>query len=200
MPASRMRVEPIWIWSPSRIFGTPLISAASAIAGSNSNATAKTDFMSMQGRFKTGESQPAIGECGVDRTATLVPTFRSSYTISAVTFYELRKAMGTSKFMILVPLFDLKSLGSFRRLRCRDFKSTALVPTFRSSYTISAITFYELRKAMGTSKFMILVPLFDLKSLGSFRRLRYRDFTWSGLGPTFRSSYSISAITFYELR
>jgi L-cysteine S-thiosulfotransferase len=35
--------------------------------------------------------------------------------------------MGTSKFMILVPLFDLKSLGSFRRLRCRDFKSAALV-------------------------------------------------------------------------
>jgi len=34
--------------------------------------------------------------------------------------------MGTSKFMILVPLFDLKSLGSFRRLRCRDFKSAAL--------------------------------------------------------------------------
>jgi hypothetical protein len=34
--------------------------------------------------------------------------------------------MGTNKFMILVPLFDLKSLGSFRRLRCRDFKSAAL--------------------------------------------------------------------------
>src|SRR3954451_10771836 len=56
----------------------------------------------------------------------VVPTFRSSYTISAITFYELRKAMGISKFMILVPLFDLKSLGSFRRLRCRDFKSAAL--------------------------------------------------------------------------
>src|SRR4051795_9333895 len=59
--------------------------------------------------------------------SSLVPTFRSSYTISAITFYELRKAMGTSKFMLLVPLFDLKSLGSFRRLRCRDFKSAALV-------------------------------------------------------------------------
>src|SRR4051794_4596437 len=56
----------------------------------------------------------------------LVTTFRSSYTISAISFYELRKAMGTSKFMIPVPLFDLKSLGSFRRLRCRDFKSAAL--------------------------------------------------------------------------
>jgi hypothetical protein len=41
----------------------------------------------------------------------LVPTFRSSYTISAITLYELRKTIGTSKFMILVPLFDLKSLG-----------------------------------------------------------------------------------------
>src|SRR3954464_3024765 len=57
----------------------------------------------------------------------LVPDFRSSYTISAITFYELRKAMGTSKFMIRVPLFDLKSLGSFRRLQCRDFKSAGLV-------------------------------------------------------------------------
>jgi hypothetical protein len=63
----------------------------------------------------------------------LVPTFRSSYTISAITFYELRKAMGTSKFRILVPLFDLKSLGSFRRLRCRDFKSAALAIRVRGN-------------------------------------------------------------------
>jgi hypothetical protein len=56
---------------------------------------------------------------------TLVPTFRSSYTISAITFYELRKVTGPGKLMILVPLFDLKSLGSFRRLRCKDFKSAA---------------------------------------------------------------------------
>src|SRR3954447_17957090 len=61
----------------------------------------------------------------------LVPTFRSSYTISAITFYELRKAMITRKFRILVPLFDLKSLGSFRRLRCRHFKSAALGRPYR---------------------------------------------------------------------
>src|SRR4051812_46560074 len=129
-----------------------------------------------------------------NKSHRLVPTFRSSYTISAITVCELRKAMGTSNFMFLVPLFDLKYLGSFRRLRCRDFKSAALVPTFRSSYTISAITFYELRKAMGTSNFMFLVPLFDLKYLGSFRRLRCRDFKsaapgqWpSGLILTFAS-------------
>jgi len=41
----------------------------------------------------------------------LVPTFPSSYTISTTTFYELRRAMGTC------------------RLRCRDFKSAALVLT-----------------------------------------------------------------------
>ena len=55
-----------------------------------------------------------------------MPAFRSSYTIAATTFYELRKATGTGKLMILVPLVDLKSLGPFRRLRCRDFKSAAL--------------------------------------------------------------------------
>src|SRR3954451_5163974 len=68
------------------------------------------------------------------RKTALVPTFRSSYTISAITVCELRKAMGTSKFMIPVPLFDLKSLGSFRRLRCRDFKSAALVPGIINRY------------------------------------------------------------------
>jgi hypothetical protein len=34
--------------------------------------------------------------------------------------------MGTNKPMILMPLFDLKSLDRTRRLRCRDFKSAAL--------------------------------------------------------------------------
>jgi len=42
------------------------------------------------------------------------------------------KAMGTSKFLILVPLFDLKSLGPFRREQCRDFKSAALAHAFRA--------------------------------------------------------------------
>jgi len=56
-----------------------------------------------------------------------VPTFRSSYTISAITFYELWKAMGTSKFMILVPRFDLKSWVHFAACGAGDFKSAALV-------------------------------------------------------------------------
>ena len=34
--------------------------------------------------------------------------------------------MGTTKLTILVPLFDLKSLGRTCRLQCRDFKSAAL--------------------------------------------------------------------------
>jgi len=46
----------------------------------------------------------------------LVPTFRSSCYTSAPTFHELRKIMGTSKLMILVPLFYLKFLDRIRRL------------------------------------------------------------------------------------
>src|SRR6266436_96115 len=40
--------------------------------------------------------------------------------------HELRKQRGTSKFMILVPLFDLKFLNEPRRDCCRNFKSAAL--------------------------------------------------------------------------
>jgi hypothetical protein len=36
--------------------------------------------------------------------------------------------MGTSKLMILVPLFDLRSPERTRDKRCRDFRSAALVP------------------------------------------------------------------------
>jgi hypothetical protein len=49
----------------------------------------------------------------------LVPTFRSSCYLSAPTFHELQKVMGTSKFMILVPLFYLKFLNRIRRLWCK---------------------------------------------------------------------------------
>src|SRR6266700_1746776 len=35
MPPSLIRLLPIWIWSPSRIFGTPEMSAACAIDGSS---------------------------------------------------------------------------------------------------------------------------------------------------------------------
>jgi hypothetical protein len=56
----------------------------------------------------------------------LVPTFRSSCPVAALTFHELRKVMGTSKPMTLVPLFDLKFLDRMRRLHRRNFKSAAL--------------------------------------------------------------------------
>lgn len=39
--------------------------------------------------------------------------------------------MGTSKLMVLVPLFDLKSLGMARRLRCGDFRSAVLSSLFK---------------------------------------------------------------------
>jgi hypothetical protein len=52
----------------------------------------------------------------------------------------------------------------------------ALVPTFRSSCYASALTFHELRKVIGTSKHMILVPLFYLKFLKRIRRSWYRNF------------------------
>src|SRR3954451_20531654 len=54
------------------------------------------------------------------RKNSLVPTFRSSYPISAITFYELRKAMGTSKVMILVPLFDYAIPFAIRTERASD--------------------------------------------------------------------------------
>ena len=47
--------------------------------------------------------------------------------------HELRKQRGTGKVMIRVPLFDLKFLKRDCRMGCRNFKSAALVPRFRSS-------------------------------------------------------------------
>jgi pilus assembly protein CpaD len=57
----------------------------------------------------------------------------------------------------------------------------ALVPSFRSSCYAAASTFHELQKVMGTSKFMILVPLFHLKFLDGIRRLRRRNFKWAAI-------------------
>jgi uncharacterized protein (TIGR02301 family) len=46
--------------------------------------------------------------------------------------------MGTSKPNVLVPLFDLKSLGRTRRLQCRDFRSAALAAVILISICLSA--------------------------------------------------------------
>ena len=58
----------------------------------------------------------------------LVPTFRSSCDASAPTFHELRK-VGTTNFIIPVPLCYLKFLNGVCRLWCRNFKWAAPVFT-----------------------------------------------------------------------
>src|SRR5690349_12101679 len=45
--------------------------------------------------------------------SVLVPTFRGSHPRRRTTFANLGKLMGTSKLMILGPLFELKCLGEF---------------------------------------------------------------------------------------
>src|ERR1700736_817638 len=49
MPPSRIRLLPIWIASPSRIFGTPVISAAWAKAGSDASNKAKSNVFDVIG-------------------------------------------------------------------------------------------------------------------------------------------------------
>jgi hypothetical protein len=60
------------------------------------------------------------------RERRLVPTFRSSRTVSATPFGELWKVMGTNKLVLPVPLIDLRSLRRTRRLWFRDFVSAVL--------------------------------------------------------------------------
>jgi hypothetical protein len=56
---------------------------------------------------------------------SLVPAFRSSRATATAAFRELRKVTGTSKTIIRVPHFGLKSLRRIRHLHRRDFKSAA---------------------------------------------------------------------------
>src|SRR5271167_1196797 len=71
--------------------------------------------------------------------ARLVPTFRSSRSVSAPPFCELRKAMVTNNLMILVPLIDLKSLGRTCGLWCRDFRSAVLATMPLAAMTLAAL-------------------------------------------------------------
>ena len=48
MPPRRIRVLPIWIWSPSRIFGTPVMSAALRHRRQQQKQNRKQNFMNMQ--------------------------------------------------------------------------------------------------------------------------------------------------------
>ena len=59
------------------------------------------------------------------RLVDLVPTFRSLCSIAAPAFTN-GKSWAPANLLILVPLADLKSLKGTRRLRCRDFRSSAL--------------------------------------------------------------------------
>src|SRR5581483_6712465 len=69
------------------------------------------------------ESKPIWSACN----NCLVPTFPKFVIHRPKHFHELRKVMGTSKPMIRVPLFDLKSLGRTRGKCCKDLRSAALV-------------------------------------------------------------------------
>jgi type VI secretion system protein VasD len=69
----------------------------------------------------------------------LASTFRSSRSVAAPIFCELRKVIGARKFMISVPLFGLKFLRRISRLRRRDIKSAALVCAMMSLASCSSL-------------------------------------------------------------
>ena len=73
-------------------------------------------------------------------------------------FHELRKVMGTSKLMILVPLFDLKSLGGVAaKVQGLQIGGTSgPIPTFASHCSEH---FCECWNQRATSKILILVEL-----------------------------------------
>jgi hypothetical protein len=79
-------------------------------------------------------------------------------------FRELRKVMGTSKLMILVPLFDLKSLGRTRGTQSSDFRSAALALTSFADEVCA--TFARLFAYMGT------LALLGILSLHGWDRLQ----------------------------
>ena len=56
----------------------------------------------------------------------LAPAFRRSHSLAAPPFCDLRKAMGSSRLTIPVPLFDLKLPKRTRRLGCGDFRPAVL--------------------------------------------------------------------------
>ena len=60
------------------------------------------------------------------RKTLLVPTFRSSCSIAAPTFHELRKVRGTSKLIVSSTAYRSEVPERTRRLWCRDFRSAVL--------------------------------------------------------------------------
>src|SRR6185437_946720 len=87
------------------------------IAGSIGTLGRRRDLFGLQrGTRAAGRNgRPFTHRCNLSPVA-LVPTFRSSYTISATTFYELRKAMGTSKLYGSSAAFRFEVPGFISRL------------------------------------------------------------------------------------
>src|SRR5688500_13199775 len=111
----------------------------------------------------------------------LVPSFRRSSYFAPTSEANFEKKKGTSNYMILVPVIGLKSLIRVCSWLCRDFKSAALVPSFRSSSYFEPTSEANFEKKKGTSNYMILVPLIDLKSLTRVCSRWCRDFKSAAL-------------------
>jgi hypothetical protein len=108
-----------------------------------------------------------------------MPTFRSSCTAEAPTFHELRKVLGIGKLVTLVPLSDLKFLVRICRLRCRYFKSAALVWRFRSPHHHSREFVMRTSEPKATleSEFASVLPI---PKFASKHRLTMRRTSESG--------------------
>src|SRR5580698_2936826 len=83
MPLSRIRVLPIWTWSPSRILGTPVMSAALAAAGNSRMAMAGRNFINIQnGRISMGNRSDKPADCGADWAGAPAPGTPSAVNLT----------------------------------------------------------------------------------------------------------------------
>jgi hypothetical protein len=105
-----------------------------------------------------------------------VPTFRSLRSVSATLFGELRKAMGTGKFI------DSSTASRSevperepRGLWYRDFRSAVPVARFQHSPPFSAAAFANAG-INGAARINIYGSAANLKSLSMPPRLRHRNF------------------------
>jgi NitT/TauT family transport system substrate-binding protein len=82
----------------------------------------------------------------------LVPTFRRSHSLAATPFCDLRKAKGTRRSTIPVPLFDLKSPKRKRHLGCGDFRSAvlALLPRALTAFLLTMVAAISPARAQTT--------------------------------------------------
>src|SRR5687767_7625815 len=101
----------------------------------------------------------------------LVPSFRSSSNAAATSETNFEKKKGTSNYMILVPLIDLKSLTRGCSRRCRDFKSAALA---RRGLLQLVAELRERGSAVDAFRGRLADPVLD-ERLGAFAHL-FRQF------------------------